>query len=59
MGKKGAWSLYEYNYETRAIKLKNRKCPRCGKIMARHSDPPRWTCGACSYTEYIREKKQS
>ncbi|MHC1564639.1 MAG: 30S ribosomal protein S27ae [Candidatus Hecatellaceae archaeon] len=59
MGKeKGVWQLYEYDYKTGDIKLKNRKCPRCGKTMAHHSNPPRWTCGGCSYTEYIREKKQ-
>ncbi|RLI29703.1 MAG: 30S ribosomal protein S27ae [Candidatus Hecatellales archaeon] len=57
MPEKGAWTLYEYDYKTGAIKLKNRKCPRCGKIMARHNNPPRWACGGCGYMEYIREKK--
>jgi small subunit ribosomal protein S27Ae len=49
--------LYEYDYDKGEIRLKNRKCPRCGKIMAHHQNPPRWTCGGCGYTEYIREKK--
>ncbi len=57
MAKRGAWSLYEYDYNTGKIKLKNKKCPRCGKVMARHENPPRWNCGGCGYTEYIREKK--
>jgi len=56
---KGCWSLYEYNYKTGKITLKNKKCPRCGKIMAHHKSPvERWACGGCNYTEYIRKKKK-
>ena len=58
---KKAWSslgtLYEYDYAKNVIKLKNKKCPRCGNIMAHHKAPiPRWTCGSCSYTDYMKEK---
>jgi len=48
-------ALYDYSYEKRTIKLKNRKCPRCGNIMAHHNNPKqRWTCGSCSYTDYVK-----
>lgn len=48
--------LYEYDYAKGLIKLKNKKCPRCGAIMASHSNPvKRWTCGGCSYTEFIEQ----
>jgi len=48
--------LYEYDYSKGIIRLKNRRCPRCGSIMAFHNSPvPRWHCGKCSYTEFIRE----
>ena len=46
--------LYDYKYETGEIKLKNKKCPRCGSLMAKHEAPVRrWTCGSCNYTEFI------
>jgi len=56
--KEGVWRLYTYNYETGEIKLKNKKCPRCGKIMAHHLNPERWACGSCGYTEYRVERKK-
>ncbi|MBS7644545.1 MAG: 30S ribosomal protein S27ae [Candidatus Bathyarchaeia archaeon] len=44
--------IYEYDYEKGIIRLKNRKCPRCGNIMAHHEAPvERWMCGGCHYTE--------
>ena len=47
-------SLYDYKYETKEIKLRNKKCPRCGSIMANHELPVnRWACGSCNYTEFI------
>lgn len=47
--------LYEVDYERGFIRLKNKKCPRCGSIMARHRRPvARWHCGRCSYTEFTR-----
>lgn len=49
-------ALYEYDYEKGSIRLKNRKCPRCGSIMAHHESPVnRWTCGSCNYTEFVEE----
>ncbi len=49
--------LYEYDYEKGTIRLKNKKCPRCGSIMAYHKYPvERWHCGKCGYTEFITKK---
>lgn len=49
-------NLYEADYSTNTIKTKNKKCSRCGRIMAKHSKPnPRWACGYCGFTEFIRE----
>ena len=40
------------------VKLKNKKCPRCGSVMAHHLKPiERWACGKCGYTEFISGKK--
>ncbi|MFQ5762896.1 MAG: 30S ribosomal protein S27ae [Candidatus Bathyarchaeia archaeon] len=58
-GKKKARSrsrIYEFDYQTGSAKLKNRKCSRCGKIMALHPNVNRWSCGGCGYTEYIRKQ---
>ena len=46
--------LYEYDYEKGTIRLKNKLCPRCGKVMARHSD--RWACGSCQFTIFERTR---
>ncbi|MEM2942855.1 MAG: 30S ribosomal protein S27ae [Candidatus Bathyarchaeia archaeon] len=47
--------MYEYSYEKKTIRLRNKKCPRCGSIMAHHKMPiQRWTCGSCSFTEYVK-----
>ena len=52
-------SLYEVDYSKNRVTLKNKKCPRCGNIMALHKAlSPRWTCGSCSYTEYIKIEKK-
>jgi len=49
--------LYEYDYEKGVIRLKNKKCPKCGSIMAHHLVPvERWHCGKCKYTEFIKTK---
>jgi len=46
--------VYEYDYKTGTIRLKNKKCPRCGSIMAHHKYPvERWHCGKCGYTEFV------
>ncbi len=48
--------LYEYDYSTGTIRLKNKVCPKCGRVMAFHKKPePRWQCGYCGYVEYVRE----
>jgi len=48
--------VYEYDSEKGTIKLRNRKCPRCGNIMAYHKAPVRrYTCGSCSYTDYMKQ----
>lgn len=47
--------LYEYDYERNVIKLRSRRCPRCGSIMAHHRAPvERWMCGGCHYTEMVK-----
>jgi small subunit ribosomal protein S27Ae len=49
--------LYEVDSQKGTIKLKNRKCPRCGNIMAFHKSPvERWTCGSCSFTDFVKAK---
>lgn len=49
--------LYEIDNQKGTAKLKNRKCPRCGSIMAFHKAPvERWTCGSCSFTDFIKPK---
>jgi small subunit ribosomal protein S27Ae len=54
-----AAKLYELDAAKGQIKLRNKKCPRCGNFMARHKNPvDRWTCGSCSFTDYV-EKKSS
>ena len=46
--------VYEYDYKTGTIRLKNKRCPRCGSIMAHHKYPvERWHCGKCGYTEFV------
>jgi small subunit ribosomal protein S27Ae len=52
--------IYEYDQEKWTIELKNKKCPRCGKIMAFHKTPKqRWTCGSCSYTEFVKKTEKN
>jgi small subunit ribosomal protein S27Ae len=49
--------LYELDSQKGTMKLKNRKCPRCGNIMAYHKAPvERWTCGSCSFTDFVKSK---
>ena len=57
--KKEKWArmsdIYECDFEKGTIKLMSKKCSRCGKIMACHKSPKhRWTCGSCSYTEFVK-----
>jgi small subunit ribosomal protein S27Ae len=47
--------IYEYDLAKGTIRLRNRKCPRCGNIMAFHKAPvKRYTCGSCSFTDYVK-----
>ncbi|MGA2784743.1 MAG: 30S ribosomal protein S27ae [Candidatus Bathyarchaeia archaeon] len=49
--------LYEVDAQKGTVKLKNRKCSRCGNIMALHKTPiERWTCGSCSFTDFVKPK---
>jgi len=42
-----------YDLSGPVAKLKNRKCPRCGSVMAHHATgAARWVCGSCSFTDY-------
>ena len=51
-------SLYDVDQQKGTIKLRNRKCPRCGNIMAYHKNPlERWTCGSCSFTDFVKAAK--
>jgi len=51
-------ALYDVDADKGTIKLRNRKCPRCGSIMAFHKNPvQRWTCGSCSFTDFVKMKK--
>src|SRR2546422_8929231 len=46
-----------YELSGAVAKLKNRKCPRCGSVMAFHGGTAqRWVCGSIKFSEY-REKK--
>lgn len=48
--------VYELDPEKGTLKLRSRKCPRCGNIMAYHKSPvKRYTCGSCSYTDYVKQ----
>jgi ubiquitin-small subunit ribosomal protein S27Ae len=52
-------SLYEVDYSKNKVTLKNKKCPRCGNIMALHKAPSlRWACGSCGYAEFIKVDKK-
>lgn len=52
---RGLWILYEPDYKTGRLKFKGNHCPRCKSIMAFHEHPvPRWYCGKCYYTEYVK-----
>jgi small subunit ribosomal protein S27Ae len=46
-----------YEVKEGSVKLRNKKCPRCGSVMAHHTKPrERWACGKCGYTEFITKK---
>jgi small subunit ribosomal protein S27Ae len=53
-----ASKLYDLDAAKGQIKLKNKKCPRCGNFMAHHKNPvDRWTCGSCSFTDYVEKNR--
>src|SRR2546425_9744796 len=42
-----------YDLSGAVAKLKNRKCPRCGSVMAFHGgSAQRWVCGSGSVSDY-------
>src|SRR3989442_14401960 len=46
-----------YDLSGAVAKLKNRKCPRCGSVMAFHGGTAqRWVCGSCSFTDNGQKK---
>src|SRR2546421_11101600 len=46
-----------YDLSGAVAKLKNRKCPRCGSVMAFHGGTAqRWVCGSCSFSDYGQKK---
>ncbi len=52
-----AAKLYDLDAVKGQAKLKNKKCPRCGNFMGHHKSPvERWTCGSCSFTDYVEKK---
>ncbi|MEL9969428.1 MAG: 30S ribosomal protein S27ae [Metallosphaera sp.] len=59
-GSEKASSRLYYEITDNKIKLKNKKCPRCGSVMAHHMKPKeRWACGKCEYTEFLAGKSRS
>ncbi len=56
--RKGLGHIYDYDYKSGKVTMKSKKCPRCSKIMAQHQTPPRWSCGGCGYTEYMRKQQE-
>src|SRR2546425_10426423 len=42
-----------YDLSGSVAKLKNRKCPRCGSVMAFHGgNAQRWVCGSRRFSDY-------
>src|SRR2546422_10954183 len=49
-----------YDLSGAVAKLKNRKCPRCGSVMAFHGGTAqRWVCGSGSFTDYGQKKTRA
>src|SRR3989449_11109399 len=49
-----------YDLTGAVAKLKNRKCPRCGSVMAFHGgNAQRWVCGSCSFTDYGQKETRT
>src|SRR2546427_9837282 len=46
-----------YDLSGAVAKLKNRKCPRCGSVMAFHGgSAQRWVCGSGRFTDYGQKR---
>src|SRR2546421_5879988 len=46
-----------YDLSGAVAKLKNRKCPRCGSVMAFHGGTAqRWVCGSGGFTAYFHKE---
>ncbi len=59
-GEEKASARLYYEIVDGKVRLKNKKCPRCGNVMAHHMKPKeRWTCGKCNYTEFVVGKSRS
>ncbi|BBL48418.1 30S ribosomal protein S27ae [Metallosphaera sedula] len=57
-GEQKASARLYYEIVDGKIKLKNKKCPKCGSVMAHHMKPrERWSCGRCGYTEFAGKSK--
>ncbi|MFH0848758.1 MAG: 30S ribosomal protein S27ae [archaeon] len=47
--------VFDVDTDKRTATFRNKKCTRCGATMAHHKAPTeRWTCGACSYTDFSK-----
>lgn len=52
--KTGVWNYYAVDLQKKEVKLTKKKCPRCGNILAFHSEGrKRYYCGSCHYTEFV------
>src|SRR2546430_15630810 len=49
-----------YDLSGAVAKLKNRKCPRCGSVMAFHGGTAqRWVCGSWKFSQYCEKKMRN
>src|SRR5256885_16505705 len=48
-----------YDLSGAVAKLKNRKCPRCGSVMAFHGgSAQRWVCGSRAFTVFSKKESR-
>src|SRR2546430_8146781 len=49
-----------YDLSGAVAKLKNRKCPRCGSVMAFHGGTAqRWVCGSCRFSYFGQKENRN
>src|SRR5256884_4491689 len=49
-----------YDLSGAVAKLKNRKCPRCGSVMAFHGGTAqRWVCGSWRFSDYGQKETRT